>query len=296
MLGLPYMGSKRKHAKEIVNYILTNNPNAKHFVDLFGGGGAVSLEAAKGGIFGFETVHYNEKNPAIVALLEKIRDDGVTDEFYNWISREDFHRLRTGTDWRAGLVQTVWSFGNHGRYYLYGKDVEIAKKPIHDLLFSPSQETLEKAIRESGLPISDEILTLPDADSRYMFFKRNGYANTEHWWYEVIPRIQRIFEVAQSRLLDSIKITNKCYSDIDILTPPEETIIYCDIPYIGTERYVVGAFDHDSFFDWARDSPFRVYISSYDAPFPSVWEKKTVSTLSSINNALSVTEKLFVNR
>jgi site-specific DNA-adenine methylase len=43
--GLPYMGSKRKLASNIVNLILELNPKCKYFYDLFGGGGAISFEA-----------------------------------------------------------------------------------------------------------------------------------------------------------------------------------------------------------------------------------------------------------
>ena len=43
MLGIPYMGSKRKIAKELMDYMLANTPNATAFYDLFGGGGAISL-------------------------------------------------------------------------------------------------------------------------------------------------------------------------------------------------------------------------------------------------------------
>ena len=42
-LGIPYMGSKRKIAKPLIDYMLNSNPNAKYFYDLFGGGGAMSL-------------------------------------------------------------------------------------------------------------------------------------------------------------------------------------------------------------------------------------------------------------
>jgi hypothetical protein len=31
MIGIPYMGSKRKLAKPIIDYILSNNPNTKYF-------------------------------------------------------------------------------------------------------------------------------------------------------------------------------------------------------------------------------------------------------------------------
>ena len=44
-LGLPYMGSKRKLAKQIVDKILVDNPNTKYFYDLFGGGASVTFEA-----------------------------------------------------------------------------------------------------------------------------------------------------------------------------------------------------------------------------------------------------------
>ena len=43
MLGIPYMGSKRKIAKELMDYMLANTPNATAFYDLFGGGAAMSL-------------------------------------------------------------------------------------------------------------------------------------------------------------------------------------------------------------------------------------------------------------
>jgi len=38
-LGIPYMGSKRKLAPKIVDFILAENPQAKYVFDLFGGGG-----------------------------------------------------------------------------------------------------------------------------------------------------------------------------------------------------------------------------------------------------------------
>jgi site-specific DNA-adenine methylase len=47
MVGLPYMGSKRKLSKKIVNFILEKNPDCKYVFDLFGGGGAISFEFLK---------------------------------------------------------------------------------------------------------------------------------------------------------------------------------------------------------------------------------------------------------
>lgn len=81
--GLPYMGSKNRIAK----WIIDNLPPAEHFYDLFGGGGAISHCALLSGKYKY--VHYNELNPLIVKAFTM----AVNGEFKNenrWISREDF--------------------------------------------------------------------------------------------------------------------------------------------------------------------------------------------------------------
>jgi site-specific DNA-adenine methylase len=52
-LGIPYMGSKRKHANALICKMLEIKPNAKYFYDLFGGGGAMSFAALKKGMMVF---------------------------------------------------------------------------------------------------------------------------------------------------------------------------------------------------------------------------------------------------
>ena len=96
MKGILYMGSKRRIAPDLIRHMANANPDARHFVDLFGGGGAMSFAALESGFF--DTIHYNEINTAVVNLLRKIQADGVTEEFYQWISRERFFELIQGTD------------------------------------------------------------------------------------------------------------------------------------------------------------------------------------------------------
>ena len=134
LMSIPYMGSKRKLAPAIIDHIIEHNPNAKYFFDLFGGGGAVSIEALKRKQF--KRVVYNELNTAICELLKKIQKDGVTDEFFQWIDKETFFKLKDGNDWRAGLVQTCWSFGNNQSAYLYGKHTEEIKQQAHFFLMA----------------------------------------------------------------------------------------------------------------------------------------------------------------
>lgn len=130
--GIPYMGSKRGIAKELVDFMLQANPNAKYFYDLCGGGGAMSFEALKRNRF--EKVFYNELNTGVTELIRKIQADGVTDEFYRWISREEFQERKNENSWHGGLIKTCWSFGNNQRGYLFGEKIENTKRLLHEIV------------------------------------------------------------------------------------------------------------------------------------------------------------------
>ena len=126
-LGIPYMGSKRQLADKIATFILSENPNAKHVYDLFGGGGAISFEFLQRGL----NVTYNELNTGVAELLKHIIAKGITPEMYQWVSREEFNAHKNDDTWYGGLLKTCWSFGNNQRSYLFGKDIEAYKKNYH---------------------------------------------------------------------------------------------------------------------------------------------------------------------
>ena len=71
MLGIPYMGSKRRLAQKIVDYILLHNPETKYVYDVFGGGGAISFEFLQRKQI--KKVYYNELNTGVCELLRKIQ-------------------------------------------------------------------------------------------------------------------------------------------------------------------------------------------------------------------------------
>lgn len=259
------MGSKRKIASQLITYIANANPHAKHFYDLFGGGGAMSFAAQQSGFF--DSVHYNELNTAVVALLKKIRTDGVTDEFYQWVDRERFFELIEGDDWLAGLAQTCWSFGNNQKGYLYGRKIEQVKRAAHDEVMSAGGNAFRlEVLRER---------------------KKAGRFDLEH--------LERLQHLERLEHLERLQITNLDYRTVPITTPPEQTIIYCDIPYQGTAEYKHDGFDHEAFFEWCRQSPYKIYVSSYDAPMECVFEIAHRSKLSATANK-RVTERLFCNR
>lgn len=114
------MGSKSKIAEDIMAIM----PRGKRFVDLCGGGGAMTHCAALSGKY--EEVYYNELNPLVVDCFRK----AVAGEYKNekrWISREDFKNLKDVD----GYVKLCWSFGNGGQSYMYSAEIEPWKKALH---------------------------------------------------------------------------------------------------------------------------------------------------------------------
>ena len=120
-LGLPYMGSKRKLAKPIIDYILKHNPDTKYFYDVFGGSGAMSFEAIQRRQT--KEVFYNDFNTGVVELLKKLQKEGVTPDMYKWVDRDTFNKHKDDDTWYGGYLSTVWSFGNNkDKGYLFSKD------------------------------------------------------------------------------------------------------------------------------------------------------------------------------
>lgn len=92
--------------------------------------------------------------------------------------------------------------------------------------------------------------------------------------------------------LQGVEFRTGDYRNLQI---PDESIIYCDPPYMNTTGYSDGL-NHDEFWQWCRERVYdghKVYISEYQAPddFITIWEK-------SVQNCLSInkktTEKLFI--
>ena len=87
--------------------------------------------------------------------------------------------------------------------------------------------------------------------------------------------------------------------DYQQVTIPDDSVIYCDIPYEGTDGYLEkdsGGFDYERFYDWCEHQTQPVFISSYQMPddrFDCIEEFSHRSTLSATANNL-VTERIYV--
>ena len=308
---LPYMGSKRKLAARIVDTIISRHQGRSlKLYDLFGGGGAVSFEALQRPEI--VSVVYNEKNTAVVNLLKYLRTNGMTEDLYRWYSRGEFQSLKEGTDYIAGLMQTCWSFGNNQKTYLYGRKVEPFKKALHYAIVYKNTALIE----EMGLTLPPETLEGKLHERRLKVVSYIRKTKKQPVLMQNLISGQRIENVATSlnnpsrvqnlercqhientvtSLNKPLILLNRSYDQVSITGMADEIILYCDIPYRGTGTYKEGAFNHEEFYEWAKNSPYWVYISEYNAPFYEImtWEHR--SSFSPTTN-IATTEKLYCNK
>lgn len=294
-MAIPYMGSKRKLAKPIIDYICTQNPTAKYFYDLFGGGGAISFEALKRKQF--QSVHYNELNTGVVELIKKIRLDGVTNDFYRWVSRGEFQELKNSNTWIGGLVKTCWSFGNNQNNYLYSKQIEYEKLLYHNVCVNLCADSL-KELNNLGANIPIKVFEVKGIQERRLFCKKffSKRFNLQHLQQlQHLERLQHLKRLEHLEHLERLEISNLSYENVKIDTPVNETVIYCDPPYKDTGKYQKDI-DHDIFLEYVKQSPYKIYVSSYDFDLPCVFSMKHRSTLPPNNNSKKVLENLYCNK
>lgn len=259
-IGLPYIGSKKKISKKIVEIIKQNFGTDRPIYDIFGGGGAITAECLSQGL----EVHYNDLDHTITDMFQRVLS---TDrEFLKTliISRDVFLKikekeLKTVDDELKLLIN---SFGNNRTSYLYSKQHS-------DLKYKFAKEIIDKH----------------DVFS--------GYKQTETWksQYGEIEQLQRLQQLGR---LEVTNLDYKAFSDV------EGAIFYLDPPYENTtQKYKSGAFDSQSFYDWAFEMSKKniVLISSYeisDPRFEVVYEFKTARSTLNHANYGSRYEKLFM--
>lgn len=275
--GILYMGSKNR----IAEWIIDNLPPAKHFYDLFGGGGAISHCALLSGKYKY--VHYNELNP----LIAKAFKMAVNGEFKNenrWISREDFFKLKDIDPY----VSLCFSFGNNAnKGYCYSRENEPLKKAVHYAICFNDFSLL----KELNIHIDENLkgrLEICKAIKEFLNLNRMELESLER-----LQSLERLVRLQSLETLKGIQITNLDYREVEI---EKDSVIYCDIPYKNCAKYSIGDFNHDDFYDWSRKQN-NIFISEYSMPedFKIVNEKNIKSILSATSNDKTVTEKLFTN-
>lgn len=215
---------------------------------------------------------YNDLNEMITGLFMDAVYGKYADE-RRVITREDFNSQKD----IDAYVKYIWSFGNNGLAYLWGKDIEGIKcTACHALL----DDTLHdrrlsfvhfiQALKEINDPAPDRLVPL-----------------------------ERLQALTQLEALQRLEVCNNDYRQYEYR---EGDVVYCDVPYEQTDKkscddYGV-QFDSLAFYEWAKAQPYQVFFSSYeisDKSFYKVKVKSVQSLIGANTNGKKVTEYLYSN-
>ena len=234
--GLPYMGSKNTIAKRLIEFI----PRTENFVDMMCGGASVSQCIKE---HRPETnVHLNDVDEQLIEFLRLIDGNGWHG-IEHFIPREEFARLKD----RRFDVSVCFSFGNDRSSYLYSYNKEFLMWRLEDRLI------------KDGLPESYE-----------RFLKeKNKYLDVDVKYMRAVQRISSIFRFQERMHGKFASISCGTYFDYrfsDGMTP-DNTVVYCDIPYRNTEsRQYSERFHHERFYWWVRNSRYVCVTSEFSMP------------------------------
>lgn len=265
--GVPYQGNKSRIADIIISIL----PSGNRLVDLFGGGGAITHCALLSDKWTYFL--YNDLNKMITGLFLDAIHGKYHDE-HRVITREQFEREKE-TD---AYIKYIWSFGNNGTGYLWGKDIEEIKcTACHSLL--------------------DESLT--DRRLAYIHFLQM-LGNTKDPTPNRLAPIERLEAIEKLEALNRLEALNIDYRQYEY---QEGDVVYCDVPYeqMGKAKcddYGV-LFNSKEFYEWAKTRPYQVFFSSYEISDKSFYKVKVKSVMSLIGantNGQFVTEYLYSNK
>jgi hypothetical protein len=294
--GLPYMGSKSKICEKVCALFL----KADNFYDLFGGGFSITHFMIKHRFKHYKEFHFNEIRPGICDLIkDAIAGKHSYDNFKPpWVSREDFFRL-LDTD---PYIKIIWSFGNNGKNYLFGKDIEQYKKSMHmAIVFNDFDDYAKKIFGvdkfANGLSIIDKRLYLKNRLRQLGKYRTKNGEEDQLQQLQQLQQLEQLERLQQLERLEHIHFYSGDYKSVPI---KENSVIYCDIPYRATAEYDSNnKFSHKEFYEWAYNQSNPVFISEYTLPdsrFKCIANFQKRSLLSPDKSAGNKTEKVFVNQ
>lgn len=127
-------------------------------------------------------------------------------------------------------------------------------------------ESLERTSNSSGWKTSKDMCVYPLSLRTSALRERDETIKVgEH----LSDRPLRLQCLEATRRLKKKRTDRLTYSVLDYqaVPIPENSVIYCDIPYKGTSEYnLKEKFDHERFYDWCAKQTQPVFISSYDMP------------------------------
>ena len=285
-VGLPYVGSKKKISKKIVEIIKQNFGTDKTVYDVFGGGGAITAELMINGI----DVVYNDLDKTITDMFNL-----VLSQDREWIktlivSRDDFIAIREKENKTIEdeLKLLVSSFGNDRKTYLYSKNNS-------DIKYNLAVEILEKEDVLLGYKKTRTYLMAVNLHEDELGFVGEGEN------HRILPQLGRLQSLERLQNIGSLQQLHETKNkDYKYFSNVKNSILYLDPPYEqATNKYKFGEFDSLELYEWAYDMSKNniVIISSYevsDERFEPVFEFKTARSTLQGGNSGNKTEKLFM--
>ena len=271
--GLPYKGSKNS----IAEWIVDNLPRSEVFCDLFFGGGAITHRAMLTGKY--KQFIVNDIDARLPKLFLDCAYGKYTVENHpEWITRNEFNAKKE----EDAYIALVWSFGNNGKDYLYGTDIEDMKHAYHKAVYEDDLD----ALKPYGYKLSKS--DKKGVYERYIEYQRQIKKQTPQIQLEVVTRQT---EIERLQSLQSFEVD---YQDVPI---PEGALIYCDIPYNATNCGKYKGFNHARFYEWARKQE-NIYISEYTMPadFIPIARIDKVQLSANNGNGYHAEERIWVNK
>lgn len=221
------MGSKNRHAREILPIILKDRKPDQWYVEPFVGGCNV-IDKVTGNRMG------NDVHPELIAMWIALQNGWIPDKSY---TLEDYNNAKTSKD---QALKGYIGFNSYGAKWFGG-------------------------------------------------YRRDKNGKRDYWeehYNNIMKQICNIRDVRFSCM------------DYTELVIPDDSIIYCDPPYLSTTEYK-NKFDHEKFWSWARQQAsngHNVFVSEYQAPddFVEVWSKEVFNTLVKDTGSSKGIEKLFI--
>lgn len=284
LFGVPYMGSKTK----IANNILRQLPAGERFIDLFGGGFAMSHAALLSGKY--KKVVYSDYNPLIVDLVERALNGDFNYKRFRpeFVTREMFNEFKD----KDSYIKYIWSFGNNGNGYLFSKQIEHLKHIAHDfVVFGKYDPELEKICKGATKAVNSSNIS-----TRRKQFCGYCKKNKNRFDLEQLERLERLQQLERLGWLGQINVFCRSYQDYDF---QKGDVVYCDPPYEGTAEYD-SPFNFKLFYEWAASRDYQIFFSNYnnisDERFKLIWAKKHSSSFSATNNNTIKYECLYTNK
>ena len=323
--GLPYKGSKNKLAPKIFELF----PQKKNFYDLFCGGCAM---AHYGMLHNkFEKFIINDMNPMCPTLFVY----AINGKFKNetrWISREDFFNSNEpyvkycwsfGNNLRNYLYgEEIEPYKKACHYAIVFDDFSLIKELCPEV-YGVTKEALNgiKNIKKRRLAFGPSVIKELKRLGDWDLVQNNPLYKSAHWRggkldgknndleslqslenlervqsLESLQRLERVQRLESLQRLERVQSLEQFSTDYQNVEIYKDSVIYCDIPYEGTDGYNGIDFDFERFYSWCEKQTEPVFISSYKMPEDrficiATFEHRSILSATANNKIL---EKVFI--